>query len=288
MIVLRILSLLLMTCTASTLWGQSQPSVDRSVVKIQPGTVLNQPDAPRWNRTILLAKPRIASGDVNALSESIRQAASTFVLSIAATVDRDPAANSNKFRLAEVGVGYSVRVDDRFTVIRPEDYEDYGVSLSFVQRQMLSENQKQLETIRVIARGTTLLMFDVPSMMLHRGEHVDFAMRHLIWIDSNSGKLATMVWLNQLDAMQQPRVADWEAIRWLEPATFEDRTIHVDGDQFTLLIPGKRAFALERLPPGRSIAWTAAAAKLGALDRYDMQSMQDLLRELNAANLASR
>lgn len=265
----------------------------KTVGQIDAGTLLpldqaDQSTQNRWNHTILLAKPRIASGDIDALSESIRQAASTFVLSIAATVDIAAEAPQPKYRLAEVGVGYSIVVGGQYRIVRSETYAQQGVSLSFLQRQVLSENEKQFSQIRTVARGSSLLMFDVPAILLRGNQHRDFTMRHLVWIDSATGKLATMIWLIQVDSKKQPLVATSEPIRWLEAETREDRAIHVDGNEFTLSIPSKRAFALENLPPGRAIAWNDAAVKYGAQTKYDMESMQALLHALNEANVSAQ
>lgn len=275
--------------SGSTISAQNAPvSFAKSIVSIDAGTVINAPNASRWNRTILLAKPRIASGEVGQLSDGIRQAASMFVLSIAATVDQDPQATDSRFRLAEVGVGYSVPVANQLTVLRSNNYAAYGVDLSFIHRQMLSENERQIGNIKTVVRANSLLMFDVSAILLQNNKHVDFTMRHLIWIDTRTGKLATMVWLLQADREKRLSVVSSEPIRWLEPNTMEDRAIHVDGAEFTVGIPSKRAFALEAMPPGRPIAWTRAAATLAALESYDINNIQELLKALNEANQASQ
>ena len=113
-------------------------------------------------------------------------------------------------------------------------------------------------------------------------------MRHLIWIDTKTGKLATLVWLLKADRTRRLAVVSTEPIRKLEPNAVEDRAIHVDGGEFTLTIPSKRAFALESMPPGKKISWTQAAADLAALESYDINNIQSLLRALNEATQASQ
>jgi hypothetical protein len=63
--------------------------------------------------------------------------------------------------------------------------------------------------------------------------------------------------------------------------------IHVDGDEFKLGIPSARAFALEKFPSGRAINWNQPAASLAALEDYDLESIQQLMKALNEANQAS-
>ncbi len=136
-------------------------SVDR-LPTIASGTVIGDPTAERWNRVVLLAKPRIASGDVGKLSESVRESVGQFSLSIVATV-RDISVNGaagTKFRLAEVGVAYSIPINGKLTVVTADTASKLGVTLGFVGSQMLSENEKQLSTIKLVVRSETLVMFD--------------------------------------------------------------------------------------------------------------------------------
>jgi hypothetical protein len=259
----------------------------KAVVRLDAGTIVGNENAPRWNRTVMLAKPRIASGEVSALSDSIRASVSMFILSIVATVDQDPQSTEPKFRLAEVGVGYSTDVKSQLKVIHSDNYQPHGVSLSFIQRQMLAENERQLSNIKTIVRGGSLLMFDVPAILHENKLHRDYTIRHLVWIDSKTGKLATMLWLVDQPKGKPSNVVTNYPIHWVDSSKIEDRGIHVDGKEFTLGIPSKRAFALEQPPAGRPVVWNQPAASLGALEEYDFDSMQRLMNALNEANIAS-
>jgi hypothetical protein len=271
-------------------WTQSPVPFSKQLVKIDAGTVLGNERAPRWNKNVMLAKPRIASGNVTALSESIRTAVSDFVMAIAATVDTDP-QNAGKFRLTEVGVGYAVSLRGQLKVVHADNYKEHGADLGFIQRQVLSENEKQLENMQVVARASSLMMFDVPAILLVNNVHEEFVIRHLIWIDANSGRLAAMHWLlgtKKAGAKNSVfAVIDKEPMRWIDTQSIEDRIIHVDGNEFTLGIPNKRAFALNQLPPGRLIDWTQQTRELAGLAKYELNSLQLLLNGINAANQAS-
>lgn len=259
----------------------------KTISRLEAGIVIGQNAQPRWNRTVMLAKPRIASGDTSALPQSIRNAVSKFVLAIVATVDLDPQSLDPKYRLAEVGVGYCAEVNSQLQVVHSDNKNPDGVSLSFLDRQLLAENERQLENARTIARGSSLLMFDVPAILLQQSNHREYRIRHLVWIDSKSGRLATMAWLTEADRNGRLCVVTDEPVRWLDADSIEDRAIHVDGKEFTLGIPSKRAFALERFPAGRPIPWSQRAADLAALEDYDLNSIQHLMRALNDANLTS-
>ena len=57
--------------------------------------------------------------------------------------------------------------------------------------------------------------------------------------------------------------------------------IHVDGRSFFLGIPSERAFALEDLPPGTDIVWTAEAKSLATLMTYDSSELNQFATALN-------
>lgn len=257
--------------------------------KLPAGTLAEPKEHDTWNRVIALARPKIASGDIDALPASIRSAVSSFVLTIMAKVEKQA---DGKYRLADVGAGYSVPIDGTLTVVTPDKAIEVGASLGFVQRQMLSQNDSQLKAIPVIAQNSQLLIFDTPAILLRDSTHVDLTMRHFVWLDWDSGKTATLVWLLQPDsnasrAGSPLRVVD-EPLRWLPPGLKESREIHVDGQEFSLLgIPTQRAFALEDLPPGRELEWSPAGKRVAGLTTYSSDQLRDLAAALNES-LAAR
>ena len=260
----------------------------RSLPRIAAGTKVDDPKATRWNRVVLLSKPRIATGEVDQLSETIRKASTAFTLTILATVEPYSATDgSRRFRLAEVGVGYSAPVNGVQTIISYDTVQAQGADPGFIGRQVLSENEEQLKSAVIVVRSSTLLVFDTPAILHRHGKHRDYTARHLVWIDPLTGRGATAVWLLGKDDKDQLRPVN-EPLKLVAPGTREDRVIHVDGNEFTLGIPSQRAFALESLPPGRAIDWTAGLAKVAALPNYTAQTLGDLSSALNQAIQASR
>ncbi|MEZ6134722.1 MAG: hypothetical protein R3C53_07420 [Pirellulaceae bacterium] len=250
---------------------------------IAAGTIVNNPDGVRWNRIVLLARPRIASGDISALSTSVRDSVSTFVLTILATVEQVPNAPgpSPRFRLREVGLGYSSEIENVTQVVSSSSAAEQGLQLGFIQKQMLLENEKQLKKARGIARTSTLAIFDAPANVLLDDKHQSVIMRHFIWIDSQTGENASLIWMLAEDSGGELRVVD-APLRHLPSGLEEDRKIHIDGNAFILGIPSERAFALEGLPPGREFSWTNSARTLAAQKRYTMDDIRQLSAELNA------
>jgi hypothetical protein len=253
----------------------------KSLPTIAPGTVVGDPNAARWNRTVLIAKPQISSGDVDKLSESIRNAVSKFNLTILATLQLSGNGQQPNFKLGEIAVAYAMIIQDRLVTITTDSASKLGAKLDFVSYQMLSQNEKQLATISVVARTDTLTIFDTPAMMLSEGEHRDLIMRHFIWIDTSNGRLGMIVWLLKQDAKSHRLFVAEDRFRYVPANSKEDRKIHVDGNEFLVGIPSRRAFALEGLPPGKDFKWTVEARSLAAETTYTAELLGRLAQALN-------
>ena len=237
-----------------------------------------------WNRTLLLARPRIASGDVQALSAAIRELVPKFVLTIMAAVEAVEHAGDDqpRYRLADIGLAYSTEVAGVLTTVSVADAARLGIELGWFERMMLAENERQLQTARLVARTSTLTIFDVPALLARDAEHRWYVMRHFVWIDTSSGRAAVLVWLLRRAAGGLYVVERQQPARWFPAGLREDRAIHVDGRQFSLLgLPKPEAFAMEELPPGKDVAWTAPAAAQAAEKRYDADALRGLSEALN-------
>tara|TARA_R110002049_G_scaffold4601_6_gene32876 strand:+ start:71330 stop:72193 length:864 start_codon:yes stop_codon:yes gene_type:complete len=262
---------------------------DTPLTVIEPGTTFDitgetKVTQTRWNCVLFVAKPRISSGDTNKLGQTIRRAVSTLNLTILASVRRD---ENGTHRLVDVGVGYSVPIAGKQTVISSQTASQLGASLGLIARHVLNENEKQLAKVCVVTRSSTLLIFDTPAIM-HRGDqHRDYTIRHFCWIDPASGVAATLVWMLGRDPDGVLRVIN-EPMRVVPAGTVEDRGIHVDGGEFMLGIPSQRAFALESLPPGLSVPWPVDGdavdlATLACQSSYDEKTLTRLATKLNQA-----
>ncbi len=254
---------------------------EKTLPIVAAGTIVGNEEAANWNRVILLATPRIASGDITKLSESVRTAVSKLTLTMLATVKRELASDGTEsYRLEEVGVAYSTTINQNLTTISSDSVARLGANLDFYSRQMLSENEKQIANLKLVVRTTTLVIFDASAVMFRDGQHKDFDTRHLVWIDSKTGKLALVIWLLSVDQNGRTEVAD-KSLRVVTPGMKEDRKIHVDGRSFFFGIPSARAFALEDLPLGADIAWSSAAQSLAALATYASSELSEFAAALN-------
>lgn len=252
---------------------------------LPPGTVVqDSKSAPTggFNRVILLARPRIASGDTGKLSGLIQVAVSSMTLTIMASVGSEDQV-AGTFRLHDVGIGYSVPIESKLVVVDPESARRLGASLDFAQRTILGRNQEQLDAVRVVARTSTLMIFDAPAIYYRGGMHRDFVARHLVWTETATGRLMMANWL-LVERADGRLVPSDEPLRFLSAGTREDRAIHVDGSEFIFsAIPTERAFAVERLPPGRDVPWSGAMKETAVSRSYGTEQLGDLVRALNEA-----
>ncbi len=311
------LAAILATFVQSVALGQDSHSrLSSTIEHIGAGTPVSNSQQGRWNRVVFLAKPRLATGDTDSVPNMFHDIVPKFIVTIMATVEPVPAAlpvsrpvtaldsstpdatstvtastqgsSATRYRLAEVGIGHSVQVGKQLVAIEPGNYKSHGVDLSFIERQFLSQSGQHFEEIRSVARTATHLMFDVPAILNRNGIHKDFVMRHLVWIDGQTGTVHALIWLLEKSKSASLAVVESELPRWLQTDRIEDRMIHVDAKEFTLGVPGKHAFALEQMPPGRVVEWTKELLSVAALDRYDVDSMRTLLVGLNNTNRTSK
>ncbi|MCA9138116.1 MAG: hypothetical protein KDB00_15195, partial [Planctomycetales bacterium] len=275
---------------------QSDKVLDRQPIKlIEPGTLVSDnPENLVWNRLVLIASPRINSGDVDALSETVRDAATKCSLTIMAGIKEKAAAGNgdvHEYELDQIGVGYSADGTSGRVVVTPDNASDLGVSLGFIGRQVLRTNQQQLAAVSVIAKTPQVAVFDAPSVMHRNGKHREYLTRHYVYLDRSTGGGATMTWLlvppsldDATSKVDETMSIINEPIRVTKWATRETRNIHVDENEFNFFgVPGKLAFALEDLPPGVDVAWTRRAAKLAGRRQYSQTQIDELSDALNQA-----
>jgi len=260
-------------CMAAPTAAEDEEAARRPAPVVPAGTAVEEPGRDRWNKVVLLATPRFASGDTADVSAAIRDTVSRFSFTILATTERleGPAA-APRHRLVEVGVGYAMPVNGRLTIIAP-DAKLPGTALDFLGRQILSAKHRSLADIECVGADETAVAFDVPTLMFRGEDHAEFVVRHLVRIDPLSGDCSTCAWLaTPATAAATPPAGDSppreEPLRLIAGGTREQRAIHVDGSRFRLGFPTKHAFAVEDLPPGGRIPWSPALLRIADEPAY--------------------
>jgi len=270
----------LLPAVASAVEQPAAPPAVQPLPTVPPGTPVGDRAAARWNRLLLAAVPRIAAGDTGSIPSAVRDRLGQCPLVLLATVRRVAGADgSPSHRLEEVGAGYAAAVGGRFEVIDTENPPP-AANVDFIGRQVLAQNGRALVGLQRVGGSETVLVFDAESLLFREGRHGDFLMRHFVWVDPASGECSMCVWLLVKRSDGGLAVVE-EPPRWLAAGTREDRAIHVDGNEFLLGIPTRRAFALLDLPPGRPLAWSPALRGLAVEPICPPATVRSLAAELD-------
>lgn len=247
---------------------------------VPPGTLVDNPAGTRWNRVLLLAVPRIARGDTEAVAQAVRERVSRFTLVLLATVRQTGGpAGQARHELAGLGVGYAVPVDGRLTVVAADDLRG-AAGIDFIGQLILAENGRNLAGLTCVGSSDTVQVFDAEAILFREGAHRDYFLRHFIWVEPASGRCSTCIWLLSRNAAGSLAVVE-EPIRWIRPGTREDRVIHVDASRFLLGVPTRRAFALIDMPPGQALDWSPSLRGIAAEKRYTPEGLRSLALALD-------
>ena len=289
----------------------------RPIQRIDAGTmVFGDSDATSWNRAVLVATPKINSGDVDSLSETVRDAASECSLTLMATVKklrvsplRQQAAqnkavqnkavqNKVAYKLTQIGAGHSFKGPSGRVIVSSDSGADLGVSLGFLSRQVLKANEQRLPDVLVVAQTSRSAIFDAPSVMWRRDAHREYLTRHLIYVDQSTGDGGMLAWLlapasdvpaktGQAGSNEHLKIID-RPIRAVKWGTIETRNVHVDAEQFNFLgVPGELAFGVEDLPPGIDVNWTRRAAKVAGKKWFTAAELDELSAAMRQAMLTA-
>ncbi|MEM6778427.1 MAG: pyruvate kinase [Planctomycetota bacterium] len=244
--------------------------VSRPLPLIEPGTKFTDGPPADWSHLISFVRGQLTRGDVEKVTDTVRYYAEIFNLVMLADAQPGPEGD---FVLRRVGIGFSMRIGDTNVVVDSETQKQLGGNLSFIGRGVLSGNYDSLDKVRQIARTAQTMLIDAPAIMLQGQQHVNMVVRYLVWVHPTSGKIGTAVWLlNPDDATSRLQLVE-PTLQVLPPSMFEDRVMHVDGNEFNFLgVPTPKAFALVRVPPGKPFAMSDEMQSLAATDRYSSES----------------
>ncbi|MEM0925958.1 MAG: hypothetical protein AAGJ83_07965 [Planctomycetota bacterium] len=266
---------------------RSGEAVDR-IRRLEPGMPiqLSTKSVPGMH-VVLLAQPKLNSGNTEAVSDAVSDAATACSLAIVAEcVQRE----NKLFELTDVAVGYCANAADVPVTISSATASQHGVQLGFIARQVLKVNEEGLEKLSVVGRSDQAFAFDAPSILFRRGKHRRYLTRHLVTIDPVDGNGRLFSWL-MVPADKSVR-ADGSLVLINHPVrctrwgTRETRRIHVDGEEFSFLgVPSDLAFALEDLPPGDDVPWDRATAKLACKAAFTSPLLDELANRLREAHV---
>jgi len=262
-----------------------------SLQLIPAGTIVVDPKADHWNELVLLARPTLTSGDVDRLPLGLQQAVTRYAYTVLATIAKTPPGAeedlpASVYRLAEVGVGYSAPMDGVQVIVSARQSPETG-TLGIIDRQVVAQNERDLEKARVVVRSSTLIMFDMDAILARETGHRVEPLRTLVWIDPQTGKSASAMWLMRRRKNGSERQESWEVRKdqmQVHPGGKRaNNRLHVDASTFVLGIPTATTFGLEQLLPGREIPWTDGLSELAGKSSYSAENLAEFTASLNQA-----
>jgi len=253
----------------------------RRVEWIKPGTQIGAPPPSGWSHLVLLAKPRIGVGDVDAIPKAAIHYGSMFSFTILANVapERTAAGEGERYFLERVAIGMATNVKGRNLIVTSD--QTFGADVGFIGRTVMRENERMLSSdVRQVARTRTMLVFDANAILRRDNQHTYMVIRHVFLVAPLTGHLTAFVWLLGRDGADRYTVAE-NAIQVLPPHMHEDRVLSVDSQKFNFLgIPAADAFALARLPQGTPVKYSKSLMTVAALHRFTPESALSLENEL--------
>lgn len=241
---------------------------------IPPGTRFDKEPPEDWSNLISFVRGKLSSGDVDAVSETVKYYSEIFNLVMLANTDTN---TDGEYELDQVAVGFSMLINGKNTIVTSDTQSDLGGGLSIIGRSVLDGNVESLSKVEQVARTKNSMVLDAPAIILRSGKHREMVVRYYIWVFPQNGNIGTLVWLLDPSSDQSSlRVAD-TTIQLLPPNMHEDRVMNVDADKFNLLgIPAKDAFALVQIPQGVAFEMNEAMRAVAAEKNYTPETFAEL------------
>jgi hypothetical protein len=255
----------------------------RPLERIEAGTQVIDDGAGPWNRLVLVARSSMKHGDTSAVAQNIRDSVTAFQLTLMAKIVAPHSANGpgNAFQLQSVGIGYANPIRGQLKIVDVANASKLGLELDYAAEQWLTESERQLEAVYMLAITPTVAVFDVPSIVRRNSKHQEFMVRHFLWLDATTGRITILMWLLENRERGQPLRLVEEPLRLVATPVYPDRLLHVDGREFYLGLPTRMAFAIEDLPPGKGIPWSSDLKPFANLSQFDERSLTLFASELN-------
>ncbi len=250
-------SALMVCCLTETACPQTNPALSvydvtpRQVTRIAPGTVIDRTAPPGWTHLIIKSQPRLGAGDLHKANDLMREMTALLFTCVTARVEQVPGGSSSRYRLADVGVGLGTRIHGRDTIVSSETQERLGARLGFIPGLILSEGEKRMQEVLIMARSETMILFDAPGILLVNGKHRSIILRYALLLDEQTGQVYPLVWPIDRDA-RGAYTGVMGPYEWFPPNKLEDCVIHLDGNEVSFAgIPSELAFAMVRFPQGQ-------------------------------------
>jgi hypothetical protein len=193
--------------------------------------------------------PRLATGDLDTVSEQAHEIAQRIRPLIVADVRRGDEHEGSSFRLARVGTGLCAPGQDGTgdVVVTGSSIAGSRGTWTAKQRLILSAIAYESSRARLAATTPTFALIRTPVTFLVSGSHQKIDMCYAVLVDSESGELRTLVWPDT--SAVGPENLFPATARWLASAVF-DLPQDVQATRILGRLPVAWSFAIRELPAG--------------------------------------
>jgi hypothetical protein len=220
-----------------------------------------------WTDVVIKLVPKLSASGGGSFSEADREGVSYRTVMLADVAP--PARRGEGYTLRRVGIGNSLPIKGRDTVVTMGARERLGVGLTKATKFALYTCEEDLQQSRLLTATPTFALVGTQARLKVGSSYRKVQLRYAVSVDPATGKLGSAVW--PVDAgkggpsmvvLSGDPVANVPVVVMLE---------HAVG-----LVPKGVGFGMTELPAGRSLAIPLALAKLAARDRYSPQDAADL------------
>jgi hypothetical protein len=224
--------------------------------------------------------PRLASGDLDTVSEQAHEIAQRIRPLIVADVEHSAGGGGSSFRLARVGVGLCAPAEDGGgdVVITASSVQGTRGPWTTKQRLILAAIAHESSQIRLAAATPTFALVRSPVTFLVTGSHHKVDMCYAVLVDPASGELQTHVWPDTTGI--GPSSTGGARFRRLVKTVF-DLPQDVHATKILGGLPVSWSFAIRGLPEGPDQDLPAELRSLLTDSSADLARSTQIERELS-------
>jgi hypothetical protein len=222
----------------------------RPVELVAPGGVADREPPPGWSHLIIKSYPRVGAGDVSKVPEMTVPLAALFHPLMAADVQPEQRPGQTRYRFHKVGVGLATTINGHDVVVSPDTQRQLGANLGLFAGMVLKGMYEGQQHGRVIVSSEAFALVDTTGTMLLGDKHRPVITRHALLVDTQTGRLETLMWRIDL-AGKNDYAGAAGPIVWLPPGKIQEAVLHVDAGEFHFGIASENALATMRLPEGQ-------------------------------------
>ena len=252
--------------------------VARPADSLAPGTIVEKTAPPGWSHLVIKSLPRVRDDQKKVIPELTVEKASWMFTAFLANVKKETVDGRSRYRFEKAALGLGAKAKDRDTILTAETGRKLGGDMGLFGGEILSKGYDVQHRAVLVFSGPTMGLLDTPVWFRCGHDNKLVRYRYAMLADTATGRLDTLLW--RLDAEGLTGAV------WLKPDTVDPAELVVDRKKVNRLgIPGDDAFAVAKMPGGRSVPLPDDLRKLAAQMRFtadEAHTLDTRLRNLIA------